>query len=247
MTKISIDMDNIVKCLESIGYEVSDQIRRENNGVNWQIKFFNSGATVTIYDTNRKNNSVVNGKPEHGEQESLKEIIDKLKCKELEIDPINPIIVDLINQQKEDYYVDYKREFHKDKADLLHDILCLSNNTQNKEAYLIYGVNDKCEVVGVESELRSNEIFDFLKTQKFAGSHIPEIEVKNLFYKYKKIAVIICKSSKHVPFYLSEKYKGVFAHQIYTRVGDTNTPKTNQAIYSDVEKLWEIHFKRKDE
>lgn len=68
-----------------------------------------------------------------------------------------------------------------------------------------------------------------------------------MFYKYKKIDVLVCKSSKYVPFYLVKKYDGAFDHQIYTRVCDTNTPKTGQANYSDVEKLWRIHFQREDE
>ena len=42
---------------------------------------------------------------------------------------------------------------------------------------------------------------------------------------------------------LAEKYKDI-GIQIYTRVGDTNTPKNECANYSDVEKLWRIHFER---
>lgn len=48
-------------------------------------------------------------------------------------------------------------------------------------------------------------------------------------------------------FYKYKKNDGVFDHQIYMRVSDTNTPRTGQAIYSDVEKLWRIHFQREDE
>ncbi len=72
MSKISIDIDNVKTSLINIGYKISDCIERENNGKNWQIKFSNSGAIVTIYDTNEMKNSVVNGKADENEKEQLK-------------------------------------------------------------------------------------------------------------------------------------------------------------------------------
>lgn len=247
MSKISIDIEYVKTSLMNIGYKISDCIERENNGKNWQLKFSNSGAIVTIYDTNSKKNSVVNGKVDDEEKKQLKNIIDELKCKELTIDPINKGIVDLINNKDEDDYYDYKLEYHTNKEDLLHDILCLSNNTKNTDAYLIFGVTDDCEVVGIQEKLKSNDILDFLKSKHFAGDHMPDIEVKNLFYLHNIIGVIICKSSKFVPFFLLERYKGINEYQIYTRVGDTNTPKNKSANYKDIEKLWRFHFERENE
>ena len=68
-----------------------------------------------------------------------------------------------------------------------------------------------------------------------------------MYYKYKKIQVLVCKSSKYVPFYLVEKCRGVCDHRIYTRVGDTNTPTDKHTNYFDVENLWRIHFQREHE
>lgn len=247
MSKISIDIDYIKNSLMDIGYKISDCIERKNNGWNWQLKFSNSGAIVTIYDTNSKKNSVVNGKAEDVEKRRLKEIVDDLKCKELSIDQINKDVVDLINNKCEKSFYDYKLELHKNNEDLLHDILCLSNNIENRDAYLIFGVSDDYEVVGISEKLKSNDILDFLKSKHFAGDHMPSVEVKNLYYLYNAIGVIICKSSKFVPFFLTERYQGVNEYQIYTRVGDTNTPKNRSANYSDIEKLWRFHFERENE
>ncbi len=127
---------------------------------------------------------------------SLKSIFDSLKSKELVVDPFNAEIVDMIRSRKEDYYYDFKQIPHGNNEDLLHDILCLSNNIKNRDAYLILGVKDDYSVIGVDKEWKSNNIFDFIRTQQFAGDHIPEIEVKDLFYKYMRIVVIKCKSSK---------------------------------------------------
>ena len=247
MSKISVDIEYIKSNLKNIGYEISDCIKRENNGVNWQLKFSNSGASVTIYDSNKTNNTVVNGKIDDDEKNSLKFIIDSLKSKEFTSDPLNAEIVEIIRCHKEDYYYDFKQIPHGNNEDLLHDILCLSNNLENKDAYLILGVTDDYKVIGVDKEWKSNNIFDFLKTQSFAGDHIPELEVLDMYYKYMRIVVIKCKSSKNVPFYITERYRGVNANQIYTRLGDTNTPKNKSANYSEIEKLWRIHFERENE
>ena len=248
MAKISINIEEIKENLGNIGYEISDFIERENYGTNWQIKFHNSGAIVTIYDTNTKKNTVVNGKCEPEESQALKEIVDGLKCKEISIDPINPTIVSFVNSKEEKSNYDFKKEWctkGKD-GDLLHDILCLANNIENVDAFLIVGVTDDYEVVGVPSWKKSNELYDFLRSKKFACGCIPEIELHKVYYKYHKLDVALIKSSKNIPFYLSEIYKGV-GIQIYTRVGDTNTPKNEMASYNDVVALWRIHFERENE
>lgn len=243
MAKISIDIENIRKCLMSIGYEVSDFIERENNGKNWQFKFSNSGAIVTVYDTNTKKNTVVNGKFDTGEDRSLKAIVDGVKCREIAIDEINELIVGLIKSKEEKSWYDFKQEWHskgKD-GDLLHDILCLANNVENKDAFLIIGVADNCEVLGVTEWRKSNEVYDFLRAKKFAGGHFPDVELHKVYYKYQKLDVLKITHSCHVPYYLEEKYKDV-GTQIYTRIGDTNTPKNETASYNDVETLWKVHF-----
>lgn len=248
MAKISIDIEYVKCALTEMGFVISDCIERDNNGLNWQLKFHNSGAIVTVYDTNTKKNTVVNGKCEEGEGAALKEIVDGLKCKEITLDPITPAIVSFINSNQEGSNYDFKQEWHSEgkNSDLLHDILCLANNTMNEDAYLIVGVTDSYDVVGVADWRKSNDVYDFLRSKKFAGNHIPDILLHKVYYKHHKVDVVEIKSSKNVPFYLAERYKDVGV-QIYTRVGDTNTPKNETANYNDVEKLWRIHFAREME
>lgn len=243
MSKVSIDIENVKQGLESIGYIISDCIERENNGKNWQLKFSNSGASVTVYDTNNTRNSVVNGKSDEEEKHQLKEIVDKLKCKELVIDEINKQIVDIINLKHEGPNYDFKKEWNKDKnEDLIHDILCLSNNIERKEAYLIVGVQDDYQVIGVNDWKKSNEIYDFLGNIKFAGDNQPEVELKQIYYKYHKLDVLVCKKSDKCPFFLKEPYKNKVFPYIYTRTGDKNTPKTQNASYSDIMRLWKYNI-----
>ena len=53
MAKSVLTLSILKTGLRDIGYEISDCIQRENNGINWQLKFNNSGAIVTIYDSNK--------------------------------------------------------------------------------------------------------------------------------------------------------------------------------------------------
>ncbi len=213
------------------------------------MKFSNTDSIVNIYDNNKKGNTVVNGKADDTERKKLKEIIEKLKSKELKIDKLNEKVVELINTKKEEDYFDYKREFiiNSEDCSLLHDIICLSNNINNREAYLIFGVEDDGRVIGLGNKLISNNIQDMLKSKEFAGDVYPEIDVKNLYYLHFDIGVIVCKSSKNVPFYLSSKCRDIQSFRVYTRVGDTNTPKNKNANYEEVKKLWRIHFERENE
>lgn len=247
--KINVDIEDIKRQLKKIGYNISSCVEKNNNGKLWDINFKNRRAIVKIYDTGEV---VVDGKVNADEKQNLKEIISLLISKEREIHKLNNKIVKLIKLGKEDTFYDYKRSYSEKPKDLVHDILCLSNNLDNKESYLIFGVNDdgspveegeKKPEAGKPKFIKSNELFDILQKVKFAGANMPKIEVEEMYYLHTKIQVIICRKSKRVPFYLSEDYDGYLkANHIYTRLGDTNRGRDTCANYKEVEKLWRIHF-----
>lgn len=156
------------------------------------------------------------------------------------------IIVELIERKDEGSYWDYKQEFHKDNGDLVHDIICLANNTENREAYIIFGVEDKTgKIVGIEhSPTKKNKqnIINVLRDVDFAGGVRPQIDLVAFKLDDHEICGLIIKKSPHVPLYLASRYRNVSPFQIYTRVGDNNTPKNSQADINDIEKLWKIRF-----
>ncbi|MCJ0943076.1 MULTISPECIES: RNA-binding domain-containing protein [Staphylococcaceae] len=61
-------------------------------------------------------------------------------------------IINLIQEKREGCYWDFKAEYHKDKVELLQDIICLSNNLSNQEAYLILGVADHGHILGIAGD-----------------------------------------------------------------------------------------------
>lgn len=160
------------------------------------------------------------------------------------------IIKELINSKREDDYWNFKEQWHDNKADLLHDIICLANNRVDRDAYLIFGVRDKTyEIIGIENDLsRKNQqkIIDFLKNISFVGGIRPSIEVKIIMIESHELDILIVKNSYDTPYFLlkdySDKGKIVKKYFIYTRVKDTNTPKDSIADINQIEFLWKKRF-----
>lgn len=158
-------------------------------------------------------------------------------------------IRELIALDIEGEYWDFKEQWHSPKDDLLHDIICMANNLANRDAYIIIGVKDRKDengenICGVPTENRKTQanLIDFLKEKKFAGGIRPTVYVSTIRDQAVEIDVIIIKNTMNTPYYLVEPYREVKASAIYTRIGDTNTPKTSCADVDKVAYLWRKRF-----
>lgn len=158
-------------------------------------------------------------------------------------------IIKLINLKQEGLYWDFKREWYskEKKQDLLHDIICMSNNLSNRNAYIIIGVdeeNDYGLVSTVDDKNRrtTQNIVDFLREKQFAGENRPIVSVETIIVHKNEIDVIVIHNSNKTPFYLIKDVGNVKANYIYTRTMDSNTPKNKSADISDVEVLWRKRF-----
>lgn len=168
----------------------------------------------------------------------------------MDINKLTNEIKYLISTKREDDWWDFKREHHHNKADLVHDIICMANNRPRKDSYIIFGVEDATyDIVGVENnENRRNQqgTIDILKNIAFSGGVRPRIEVHTIIIENHEIDVLIVKDSLNVPYYIEREYfdKGrkVRPYHIYTRVADTNTPIDKQADINDIEFLWRKRF-----
>lgn len=165
-------------------------------------------------------------------------------------DNISKIIEGLLLQNKEGDYWDFKREYGSSNTDMLHDIVCMANQTSHKgDRYLIYGIaedNGSLTVHGLTIEKKQADVLDYLRNQKFAVCP-PDINLIALTYEDKKLNVIIMKDKPLKPYYLLEDIKEnnnaiLRAGAIYTRVGDTNTPKNKTADIYQVEQMWRERF-----
>ena len=158
-------------------------------------------------------------------------------------------ILDLIDLKQEGAYWDFKREWYSidKKDDLLHDIICMANNLENRDAYIIIGVDEENDYKSVDVNCDENQkntqmIVDFLKDKKFAGGIRPTVYVESIKIEDCCVDVIVIKNSNYTPFYLMERYQSVEANNIYTRIMDSNTPKVKSADIHHVEYLWKKRF-----
>ncbi|HJC63066.1 MAG TPA: ATP-binding protein [Candidatus Blautia merdavium] len=158
-------------------------------------------------------------------------------------------VKELISFKQEGSYWDFKREWYSEGklADLLHDIICMANNLENRDAYIIIGIDeesDYCVRDVFEKHNRKNTqmLVDFLRDKKFAGGIRPRVVVEPLQLAEGTIDIIVIKNGYYTPYYLEEKYRDVNANNIYVRVFDTNTPKNRSADISHIELLWKKRF-----
>lgn len=156
-------------------------------------------------------------------------------------------ILKLIALHQEGTHWDFKKEWYSNKADLLHDIICMSNNLSNQDGYIIVGVDEgnNYSINDVSSDVnrrKTQDLVNFLRDKKFAGGIRPTVYVESILVNQKNIDVIVVENNRNTPYYLTESYQGVFANNIYTRIMDTNTPKTASADIDVVEKLWKKRF-----
>jgi hypothetical protein len=149
--------------------------------------------------------------------------------------------------KQEGGYWDFKREWHNSNDKLLHDIICMANNLNSQEAYLIIGVDEDndfsvCDIKSDANRKTTQNMVDFLRDKKFAGGIRPTVTVESIDICDALIDVIVIHFDRHTPYYLSERYQSVNANNIYTRVQDTNTPIDKTADINHVELLWKRRF-----
>ena len=66
---------------------------------------------------------------------------------------LTALVVELLATKREDDWWDFKQKHQRDKAELVHDIICMANNRPRRDSYIIFGVEDKTlQIIGVESD-----------------------------------------------------------------------------------------------
>lgn len=159
-------------------------------------------------------------------------------------------ILELISLKQEGSYWDLKKEWYEvgKQADLLHDIICMANNLENRDAYIIIGIDEENEyrvndMTNADNRKSTQMLVDFMRNKKFAGGIRPRVMVEIMQLETGIIDIIVIKNGYSTPYVLEESYQGVNANNIYTRVMDSNTPKNKTAEISHIEYLWKKRFR----
>lgn len=171
---------------------------------------------------------------------------------------VNNLDRDLFDQMlntTEDDHHDFKQAWYHpgQKLEMVKDIFSFVNTVHEDDCFLIIGVTNSLEIIGVENDitnrLNQQKVIDFLRSLPIAGQFIPEIEVETINYDVHEIDVIKIVNTKNVPCFLSESWceKGtknfIRPGQIFYREKDVNTSKTSTATYDESKKLWQKHFR----
>ena len=162
---------------------------------------------------------------------------------------LSTVVGHLIATKKEGDHWDFKREHHDRTGDLIKDIICLANSPRYAgDRYIIYGVDDKASVVGLQRSPRRTQadIVNCLSNARFAGGIYPDIYLHSVDLQGKRLEVLIIKDRPEKPYYLQREYykDGVRLNPgtIYARVRDSNTASDQVASSHDIERMWRQRF-----
>lgn len=154
---------------------------------------------------------------------------------------IYEIIDDHILNESEDEHLDFKLKWHSDFPPLLKDIIAMANSSDDKNSYIVFGVSDDFNIVGLTAEAQRYKKADIaaaIRDSHFAGNGVPEIDLHSVYIDGKQLDVLEIKKSNNVPYYITTPKKPISPFVIYTRVNDTN----REATFEESERLWKKRF-----
>lgn len=165
-------------------------------------------------------------------------------------------IKELIKLKHEGDYWDFKKQWHENKVELLHDIICMANSPKDIERYIIVGVDEENDFGIVDAKNDTNRrntanLNNLLRTHNFVGGIRPLVRVEEITIDKQSLDIIVVEDSDNTPFILADDYsygphgrtKTIKQGNVYVRVGDTNTPLDKTADNDKVEALWRKRFR----
>lgn len=159
------------------------------------------------------------------------------------------IVDKLLHSGTEGLWWDFKLKFHENIAALVHDIICMANIVHDGNRYIIFGISDSCEVLGLSQEEKSYsqaDIINHLRKLAFSENNIPTVQLDFLTFRGVKISVLTIFNERLKPYYLTQEFrcngKYIRAGVVYSRIKDTNTPLDSCANPSDVKAMWFERF-----
>lgn len=167
----------------------------------------------------------------------------------IDVNNLKNEILELIDSHKEGVYWDFKEKWYEKnkRTSMLKDIICMSNNLENRNSYIIIGVSDDFKVVGVqndENRFKSSDLIQYITSQKFANNEVPKISLNTITVNEKELDVIVIYSSRKTPFYIEsiKQNSDIKQGYIYSRIEDKNTDSDKNAVFSRVQDLWRRRF-----
>jgi len=153
-------------------------------------------------------------------------------------------------EKNESEGLDFKECYHKNKAEMIHDILCLANSKIEGSRWLVFGVTDNKEIKGIKNdENRKTQamIIDMLRNSNI--NILPTLKLITEKHNGEEVDMLVIRNLPEKPYYLLKdktdnivKKRTVRAGVVYTRNGDTNTPMDGCTDDKKVENMFRERF-----
>ena len=159
------------------------------------------------------------------------------------------LVNQLIAKGKEGLWWDFKLKFHENIAALVHDILCMANVIHDGDRYIVFGISDSLEIIGLsmtDKRYSQADIINHIRKLAFSEHNIPNIQLDIFEYDGIELATLTIFNERLKPYYLTQEFrcqkKVIRPGVIYSRTEDTNTPLDSCAIPADVKAMWSERF-----
>ncbi|MCS3467371.1 hypothetical protein M2401_001092 [Pseudomonas sp. JUb42] len=131
-------------------------------------------------------------------------------------------LIDMLLYKGEGAALDYKVQQYphdgatpEEKGELLKDILAFSNAWREETAYILIGVNDNQELVGLDNDLDDARLQQFINGKTNAPVHF---SYRSLFYKGVKLGIYTILKQER-PIFAKQQYGKVIPDVVYVRRG----------------------------
>ncbi|MCS5711459.1 RNA-binding domain-containing protein [Candidatus Berkiella aquae] len=160
---------------------------------------------------------------------------------------MNRLTLEELLTESESEYLDFKRQYHQNTAKLIHDILCLANSHSKKNKYIVFGIDDYKNVVGIENDAnrkKLSQISDLIKNSNF--NHNPNIDLYTEKKDNHEVDILVIADVSDKPYFLiKQKKEGhaiINAGTVYTRNADRNVSSLETATDSEIERMYKERF-----
>ncbi|ABV09925.1 ATP-binding protein [Streptococcus gordonii] len=160
------------------------------------------------------------------------------------------MITKLLNTPEDEYH-DFKQKWHSDNSELVRDILNFVNTIHHEDCYIIFGVSDNGDIIGLEedSNRKNTETLSDLLHKLYLSTNTQiSVKVESISIKNKEIDILTIFNTDLVPVYLTRDYKpkggkGLSSGLIYSRTGAINTPRNESTSFEIINSLFKKHNK----
>jgi len=151
-------------------------------------------------------------------------------------------------KENESEILDYKLEYHLNKAKLLHDILCLANSDSQNQRRLIFGVSDGlCSFPGIATDpnrLNQAKLISWLRTVNL--NRLPIVTLTTETISCLEFDILTIQNRPEKPYFLTQHYRdgntSLQQGTVYIRDKDVNTARDRCAADTQIEKMYKERF-----